>query len=77
MYVERINLICLLAGISQSRLAKELGISKQALNNYVTGKRKFSNVVRIGILKQFDLPSKVFEQHQLHLVLKGDKLIVL
>jgi transcriptional regulator with XRE-family HTH domain len=77
MYVERINLMCALTGISQSKLASELGISKQALNNYINKKNQFSEIVRLGILNYFDLPPKVFEQHEIHLVLKKNKLIVL
>lgn len=35
MYLERIDLLCALKGISQSKLASDLGINKQALNNYI------------------------------------------
>ena len=77
MYVERINLICALAGISQSKLAYDLGISKQALNNYVNRKNKLSEIVRLGILNYFNLPPKIFTQNTVHLTLKGNKLTVL
>lgn len=77
MYVERIDLLCALKGISQSKLASDLGISKQALNNYIKGKNAFNDVVRLGILKYFDLPEKIFTQHEIHFALKGNRLIVL
>lgn len=77
MYLERIDLLCALKGISQSKLASDLGISKQALNNYVKGKNAFNDIVRIGILKYFDLPEKIFTQHEIHFTLKGNRLIVL
>lgn len=69
--------MCALAGISQSKLASELGISKQCLNNYMKKKNIMSDIVRMGILNYFDLPPKILEQHQVNLVLKGNKLIVL
>ena len=77
MYLERIDLLCALKGISQSKLASDLGISKQALNNYIKGKNAFNDVVRLGILKYFDLPEKIFTQHTIELTLKGNRLIVL
>lgn len=77
MYVERINLLCALKGISQAKLANDLGISKQALNNYIKGKNTFNEIVRLGILKYFNLPEKVFTQHTIELSLKGNNLIVL
>lgn len=77
MYLERIDLLCALKGISQSKLASDLGISKQALNNYVKGKNAFNDVVRVGILKYFDLPEKIFTQHTIHFTLKGNSLIIL
>ena len=77
MYVERINLMCALSGISQSKLASELGISKQALSNYINKKNKLSEIVKLGILRYFNLPGKIFTQHTVHLVMKGNNLIVL
>lgn len=77
MYLERINLMCALKGISQSKLASDLGISKQALNNYIKGKNTFNDVVRLGILKYFDLPEKIFTQHEIYFTLKGNRLIIL
>lgn len=77
MYIERIDLLCALKGISQAKLASDLGISKQALNNYIKGKNAFNDVVRLGILKYFDLPEKIFTQHTIELSLRGNNLIVL
>jgi transcriptional regulator with XRE-family HTH domain len=77
MYLERINLLCALKGISQSKLAFDLGISKQALNNYIKGKNAFNDVVKLGILRYFDLPEKIFTQHEINFVLKGNHLTVL
>jgi len=76
MYIERINLLCALKGISQSKLASDLGISKQALNNYIKGKNAFNDVVRLGILKYFDMPEKIFTQHGIELSLKGNILTI-
>ena len=76
MYVERINLLCTLAGISQSKLASELGISKQALNNYILKKNKFNDIVRLGILRYFDLPEKIFTQHTVYMTLKGSNITI-
>jgi len=76
MYIERINLLCALKGISQSKLASDLGISKQALNNYIKGKNAFNDVVRLGILKYFDMPEKIFTQHRIELSLKGNILTI-
>ena len=77
MYVERINLMCTLAGISQSKLASELGVSKQAISNYITRKNKLSEVIRLGILDYFDLPPKIFTQHVIHIILEGNRLTIL
>jgi transcriptional regulator with XRE-family HTH domain len=77
MYVERINLLCALKGISQAKLASELEISKQALNNYIKGKNAFNDVVRLGILKYFDMPEKIFTQHKIEISLKGNILTIL
>lgn len=52
-------------------------IIKQALNNYIKGRNAFNDVVRLGLLKYFDLPEKIFTQHEIHLTLKGNRLIVL
>jgi transcriptional regulator with XRE-family HTH domain len=76
MYIERINLLCALKGISQAKLASDLSISKQALNNYIKGKNAFNDVVRLGILKYFDMPEKIFTQHKIELSLKGNILTV-
>ena len=74
---KRSDLLCALKGISKSKLASDLGISKQGLNNYIQGRNAFNDVVRLGILKHFDLPEKIFTQHTIHLALKGNKLYVL
>ena len=77
MYLERIDLLCALKGISKSKLASDLGISKQSLNHYIKGRRQIDDIVRLGILKYFDLPEKIFTQHEIHLTLKGNRLIIL
>lgn len=77
MRVERINLLCQLKGISQSQLAKELGISKQRLNNYVNGVNQIDEIIKVGICKYFEVPEKIFTQHTVHVVLKGKKLMIL
>lgn len=73
-YVERINILCALHGISQSKLASDLGISKQLLNNCMKGKSKFSDVVRLGLLRYFDIQENIFTDREVHLTVVGNKL---
>lgn len=77
MYLERIDLLCSLKGTSKSKLASDLEISKQSLNHYIKGRRQIDDIVRLGICKYFDLPEKIFTQHEIRFTLKGNRLIVL
>jgi len=76
-YIERTNLLCSLKGITKAQLATEIGISRQRLNHYLSGRNEFSKVVMLGICKYFDVPEKIFEQEEIQIILKGNKLIVL
>ena len=77
MEIDRINLLIVLSGKSQIEIAKQLGVSKGQLNNYLTGKRKINEIVKKGICEMLNVPEKVLTQHTVHMTLKNKKLMIL
>lgn len=76
-YVQRIAILCVLTNKTQSELANELGISKQGLSHYISGKRKINEIIIDGICRYFGVPKQIFTDDRVFIVLDGENLKIL
>lgn len=58
--LERINLLCAIVGKSKSQIANELGVSKQRLGHYISGRNLIDKITLDGIINYFGLPMGFF-----------------
>ena len=75
--VKRIDILCTLLGVTQSEVARELGISKQRLNHIIKGNTKIDERTATGIAVYFGVPINIFLNPVVHMVLSGNKLEIL